>query len=69
MDKARCFLILKMVWCLNVPSYCYFLHIFERCQILLTYNLKNVDKIKKNKIDIKFAAFKFQLKSCRQSNC
>ena len=27
--KARCFLILKMFWCLNAPPYCFFLHIFE----------------------------------------
>ena len=26
--KARCFLILKMFWCLNAP-HCFFLHIFE----------------------------------------
>ena len=27
--KARCFLILKMFWCLNALPYCFFLHIFE----------------------------------------
>ena len=44
--KSRCFLILKIFWCLNALPYCFFLRIFEGVKFLLTYKLRNITKTK-----------------------
>ena len=43
--KARCFLILKMFWCLNALPYFFSSHFWsEGVKILLTYKLRNITK-------------------------